>query len=368
MVVQILQENLLRGLTRTGRIISARPQLPILQNIRIGAAKGRISLESTSLEMSERAWIGGKIEKEGGVCVSARLMTEFVLTLPKDTVRLTVHEGQLRILCGRFDATIPGVAAAEFPPIPVFEAKKGAPLDKNALIAALEGVLFSAATDEGRPLLAGVKITKDDGNATFAATDGYRLSVRRVPLALKGDLNIVVPARALTEVVKVGQEEKDVKEVVLGKTEENQLVFGVSDTEVHTRVIDGEYPDFEKIIPKTHNTRVLLDRDELTRAAKSAAIFARDSANIIRLKIEGQKATVSANAPSVGENTVEVDAKVDGEGGEIAFNSRFLLEFLAHFTPNELLFEMTGSLNPGVFRPVKDNSFLHIIMPVRVQP
>jgi len=367
MVFSILQENLLKALTRTGRILSSRAQLPILQNVRIRTTEGRISFETTSLELSERVWTGGKIEKEGGICVSSRLLTEFVLSLPKDTVRLTASEGQLRILCGRFDATMPGIGDSEFPPIPEFHAKKGAPLNKDAFVSALVGVLFASATDDGRPLLAGVKIKKTDGDVLFAATDGYRLSVKRLPLTIRGDLDIVVPSRALSEVVKIGQEEKEAKEIVLGNTEENQLVFAVSDTEVHTRIIDGDYPDFEKIIPKAHNTRVLFNREELTHAAKSAAIFARDSANIVRLNISGQNAVVSANAPSVGENKVELEAKVDGEGGDIAFNSRFLLEFLSNYTADELLFEMTGSLNPGVFRPVKDNTYLHVIMPVRVQ-
>jgi len=367
MIAHVLQENLLRALTRTGRIISARSQLPILQNVRLHAAGGRLSLETTSLEMSERVWIGGKIEKEGGLCVSSRLLAEFVLTLPKETVRLTAGEGQLRVLCGRFDATIPGVAEAEFPAIPAFDAKKGAKLDKSAFTTALGGVLFASSTDDGRPLLAGVKMTKDGGDVTFAATDGYRLSVKRVPLTVRGDLAMVVPARALGEVVKVSQEEKETGDISFGKAEDNQLVFTVSDTEVHTRVIDGEFPDYGKIIPKTHTTRVLLDTEELMRAVKSAAIFARDSANIVRLNISGQTVTVSANAATAGENKVELEAKVDGEGGDIAFNSRFLLEFLANFPDSEALFEMTGTLNPGVFRPVKDASYLHVIMPVRVQ-
>jgi DNA polymerase-3 subunit beta len=317
--------------------------------------------------MSERAWVGGKIEKEGGLCVSSRLLTEFVLTLPKDTVRLTASEGSLRVLCGKFDATIPGVAAAEFPAIPAFEAKKAPRLDKNAFIAALGGVLFASATDEGRPLLTGVKFAKDGEDVTIAATDGYRLSVKRVPLGVKGDLNMIVPARALGEIVKISLEEKAAEDLVFGKTEDNQLIFALSDAEIHTRVIDGDYPEYEKIIPKTHTTRALLDTEELTNAVKSAAIFARDSANIVRMNISGQTVTISANAATTGENKVDVEAKVDGEGGDIAFNSRFLLEFLTNFSQPELLFEMTGTLNPGVFRPVKDASYLHVIMPVRVQ-
>lgn len=239
-------------------------------------------------------------------------------------------------------------------------------LDKEKIVNALSMVMFAASTDEGRPLLGGVKIQQHDGPTIFAATDGYRLSMKHLTRASNEDMDMVVPARALQEVVKVGLEEKEVNDIGMIKLGEGQLAFTIGDTEIHTRLVDGQYPDFEKIIPTTYTTRVLLDKEALSRAVKSASVFARENANIIKLHIENQTVTVSANTPQVGENEVDVQAKVDGEGGELAFNSRFLIEFLANYTEEELLLEMTGSLNPGVFKPVKDESFLHIIMPVRV--
>ncbi|OGG11769.1 DNA polymerase III subunit beta, partial [Candidatus Gottesmanbacteria bacterium RBG_13_45_10] len=274
--------------------------------------------------------------------------------------------GSLHVACGGFRATIPGVSAGEFPPVATVNPKTKTVLDKEKIVDALSLVTFAASTDEGRPLLTGVKIKQHDGPTTLAATDGYRLSVKHLAHVTSEDLDLVVPARALLEVSKVSLEEKDVKQIGMIKPGNGQLVFVVGDTEVHTRLIDGEYPNFEKIIPSSHNTRVLLDKEKLSCAVRSAAVFARENANIIKFHIENQTVTVSANTPQVGENQVDVEAKVDGEGGDIAFNSRFLLEFLANYKEEEVLFEMTGSLNSGVFRPVKDDSFLHIIMPVRV--
>ena len=226
---------------------------------------------------------------------------------------------------------------------------------------------FAAATDEGRPLLTGIRIKKEEGGVVFAATDGYRLSVAKANMTLGFDADLVVPGRALLEVVKISSEDKSGKEITIAQTEDGQLVFGMGDIEIHTRLIDGEYPNFEKIIPKSFATRALIDREKLLRAVKSAAVFARDNANIIRFHLENQTLVVSANTPQVGENTIEVEAKIDGEGGDVAFNSRFLLDFLNNFSEDEVLFEMTGSLNPGVFKPVSDEDYLHIIMPVRVQ-
>ena len=366
MHVSILQENLLKALTKTGRIVSPKAQLPIMQNVLLSASSTRFSVTATSLEMTEVAVARAKVEKDGGICVSSRLLTDLVVSLPTETVQLVAKEGSLHVRCAGVSATIPGVAASEFPPVAAVSQKNAVKLAKDTLLSSLAGVLFAAATDEGRPLLTGIKIVKKDGGATFAATDGYRLSLKHLSLTVSGDLDIVVPARALAEVVKISQEDKELTHVDMIQTGDSQLVFVAGDCEIHTRQIMGEYPGIEKIIPKTHTTRVLADTVALLHAVKSAAIFARDNANILRLHIENQTITVSANTPAVGENHVEVGAKVDGDGGDIAFNSRFLLEFLNNFGGEEVLFEMTGSLNPGVFKNPKDESYLHIIMPVRV--
>ncbi len=337
-----------------------------MQNVLLVTDDSRLKVVATTTETTEVVWVGAKVEGGGGICVSSRLLTDLVMSLPQDTIHMVAKEGALHVRAAGVNATIPGVAASEFPPVSSLKKKIGTKLDKTVFLEALTGVLFAAATDEGRPLLTGVRIATQDGSALFAATDGYRLSMKKIPLGKLGNLNLVIPARALSEVVKVSQEEKDEISVEIIQTDEGQLVFLVGDTEIHTRPIAGEYPNIEKIIPTRHNTRVLVDKTSLLRAVKSASIFARDNANILRLHIDNQKVTVSANTPQVGENHVEVEAKVDGEGGDIAFNSRFLLEFLNGFVGEELLFEMTGSLNSGVFRPVKDDSYLHIIMPVRV--
>ena len=366
MIVSVLQENLLKALSRTGRIVPVKPQLPIVQNVLVQAEKDRLRIVSTNLETTEIVYVGAKIEREGGVCVSSRLLLEFVSSLPQSTVKMIVKEGSLTVQCGGFRATIPGIAPTEFPPVAGHSKKNEVIIEKKEIIGAIERVLFSAATDEGRPLLAGVRIMQKQGETTLAATDGYRLSVKKITLTTKEDLDLLVPARALGEVVKVCTEDKSSKTISFIRSQDGQASFLVGDTEIMTRLIDGEYPNFEKIIPTKHNTRILLDKEALEKAVRSASVFARDNANIIRFHVENQTLTISANTPQVGEDEVDVDAKVDGEGGDIAFNSRFLTEFLSNYPENELLFEMTGALNPGVFRPTKDDSYLHIIMPVRV--
>lgn len=367
MNIQILQENLLKALTRTGRILSSKPQLPVVQNALLQTKEGGLRVITTNLETTEAVFIGAKVEEGGSACVSSRLLTELVLTLPPETVRLETKDEGLVVRCPGYQAEVPGVSPKEFPPAPEQGSIKKQKARKEEFVRALNLVLFAAATDEGRPMLTGVKFLGDEKGTTVVATDGYRLSIKKMGRESQEPLDMTVPARALFEMVKTATEEKDIAEISFGKTESGQLAFVVGDTEITTRIIDGEYPDVFKIIPSRFTTRVLFDREALTRAVKSAAVFARDNANIVRFVIENQTAVVSAQSAQAGKNQVEISAKVDGDGGEIAFNSRFLLDFLNNFPEPEVLFEMTGSLNPGVFRPVKDDSYLHIIMPVRVQ-
>jgi len=210
-----------------------------------------------------------------------------------------------------------------------------------------------------------VKIKKTGEEAVIVATDGYRLSLKRAPLPLVEGEDVVVPAKTLQEVVKISQETKESENINIKEAQGAQLCFLIGDTEIYTRVIDGEYPNFEKIIPKQHQTRCVFQKDQLLNAVKSVSIFARDSANIIKFHIENGETVLSANTPQVGKNKVTIPTEVDGEGGDIAFNSRFILEFLNHLQDEQFIFEMTGSLNSGVFKRVKDDDFLHIIMPVR---
>lgn len=371
MKATILQENLARAATRTNRIVSSRPSLPVFSHLLLQATKEGLIITASSLETTESVLVGAKVEKEGGLCVPAKIFSELVSSLPQDAVALEEKDGSLVVSCGGVRASVAGLPAGEFPPTGPRAGgqatKKEIVLDKERLVSVLSLVLFATSTDEGRPLLTGVKIAQKEDGAVFAATDGYRLSVYRSDLKFPKDTNLVVPARALGEIARVCQEDKEVKEAPLSDSGDGELVVRVGETTIVTRRIDGEYPNYEKIIPTRHTTAATLDAQQLMKAVKSASIFARDSANIVRLRVANNLVTISANAPQVGENTIEVDAKTEGEDGDIAFNSRFLVELLSNFPGEELVFEMTGALNPGAFKSPKDPAFLHIIMPVRVQ-
>ncbi len=235
MNIKLLQENLLRALTKVNRVVPTHPQLPILQNVKLTAKKDGLEITATNMETTETVWVGGKVEKEGEACVSARTLFEFVASLPTETVSVILEEETLHVSCGGFKATFPVVAAAEFPPAPPLEEKATGSVDKETLDKALGAVLFAAATDEGRPILTGVKIVGEGDEVRLVATDGYRLSVKRVTLAAQKLSGVIIPARALSEVVKLVLEDKEEKTIRVGLAGEKQAGFLVGETTLLTR-------------------------------------------------------------------------------------------------------------------------------------
>ncbi|MFC1646948.1 DNA polymerase III subunit beta [Patescibacteria group bacterium] len=368
MKIHILQENLIKVLGKANRILTSKTQMPVLQNVLLKTENGFLKIVSTNLETSIISTVGAKIEKEGSVCVSSKLFLDLIASLPQETVILESRQEKLIVKTTRGKAELSGMNPSEFPDIKTGGKAKKTEINGKLLKKSLESVLFAAATDEGRPVLTGVRVVSDSKRLIFAATDGYRLSVKSVEYSAEDKLDMIVPARAMQELVKIISEDKESDEKVsLKRTADNQLELVFEDTQVVARLIDGEYPDYSKIIPKTHTSRAVFDKNEFEHAVKSASIFARDNANIVKVDMKDSNMIVSANSPQVGQNTVGVDIKLDGEGGSIAFNSRFLTEFLNNCSGEVLTIEMTGSLNPGMFRVEKDDSLIHIIMPVRVQ-
>lgn len=372
MKVSLLQENLNKAVGLVNRAITGKSQLPILTNILLTTDPGKIKLAGTNLEIGISVWQGAKVEKPGRTTVPAKVFSELIASLPQETVTLELDRDKLAITCGRHRATVNGIAADEFPAIPGLKKgeKKGRlSLKKDLLKGAIEPVTVAAGTDDSRPVFTGVKLEISPAGMRLAATDGYRLSVKTIDDFQSGAVkkSLIVPARALTELAR-SLESAAGDELVLAPTdEEKQLIFALPDREIVTRLLEGDFPDFDKIIPGSSGTQVEVDAGELRQAVRAAAVFARDSANIVKFRIDSGGLAISANAPQVGENEVGVEARVSGDNGEIAFNARYLLEMLAVVGGGVLTLECSGPLAPGLFRLAGDRTWLHIIMPVRVQ-
>jgi DNA polymerase-3 subunit beta len=374
MKLSILQENLAKGLSIVSHSVTTKAQLPVLGNILLTTDKGRLKLSATNLEMGINYWVGAKIEKEGTLSVPAKFLTEFVSSLPPEKIELEVQGNSLFISSGGYKANFVGLSSSEFPPVPTLKDKETIVFSSGDLARAISQVTFAAAQDEGRPQLTGVLLIIKADDLLMVATDGYRLSLKKLA-GIKGIKDIkefkkglIIPSRTLIEIGRIINEREQSSEVGLAITpDSNQIIFSTNEAEIVSRLIEGAFPDFEKIIPEKGKTKIICETETLIRAVRMASIFARESANIIKLKTQNSKLKISANATQVGENTSEIEAKSEGEENKIAFNSRYLLDFLNSVETEQVAFEMTNPLNPGVFKPVGDQSFLHIIMPVRVQ-
>ncbi len=373
MKLQILQENLEKAVSTTSRFASTRAQLPVLGNILLSTKKTKIYISSTNLEISASVQVGAKIEEEGEISIPAKVISELVANLPKETVSLVSEKEQLKVSVSGFSSTVLGMNSSDFPKIPnSVDKEKSISFPQSELVKALGQVIFATSTDETRPVLTGVLFLFGKNSLSLVATDGFRLSRKTLPLKVgKGaDDSVVIPKGVLSEISRTEAEDGEILFGVQDK--EKQVLFGIGDTVLTSRLLEGEYPDFEKIIPKSSSIKVLLDKEELMRAVKLASIFARESANIVKIKVLKESIKVSAESGTAGSQETRVDAKVTTEGPdlaewEIAFNYRFVEEFLHSVGGEEVKMEFSGVSAPGVFTDTSDTSYLHLIMPVKVQ-
>ena len=369
------QEDLQRGLNTVGRAVATRSTLPQTSHIYLATDGGRLKLAATNLEIAITAWVSAAVEDEGAITIPARLLTEFIASLPTVEVALTVapRSKQAQIVAARNDATISGMDAEDFPPIPMIDSGDTIRLEPAALREAIEHTVLVAATDESRPVLTGVDLKIEEGQITMAASDGLRLAVYTMDIAEAPSdvLEIIVPGRALVELGRLLADQEEPVTLQVNSTR-SQVLFRLSDVELTAQLIQGTFPSYTQLIPSEYQTRATVDAAEFLREVRTAAVFARDGSGIVRLVVspgngEPGKLTLSARAEEQGEHQGEMDASVDGEEARIAFNSRYLQDVLQVLGGGQLALESTGPSNPGVFRPVGREDYVHVIMPMFVQ-
>jgi len=368
-----LQENLARGLSIVSRAVATRSTLPVLSNILIATDDNRLKLAATNLEIGINCWIGARVDEDGAVTVPARLLSDFVNSLPADRMdlELLVRTQQILLRCARFEAKIKVIDAQEFPLIPTADENTGIKVDAGLLRKKIEQVIFAAATDESRPILTGVSARFDGGQLTLAAADGFRLAVSKVDLLSPVDkpMTTIIPARALAEVSRVIGDQEEPVQVNLTQAH-NQILFHMKNVDLVSQLIEGTFPDYNQIIPKSHQSSVVVETRALLQAVKTANIFARDAANIIRFQVTPGddlgpgKLQLFATAAEMGENVGEVDITAEGSPIEIAFNGRYLIDLLSATNSAKVLMETTNSQSPGVFKPVDGDDFVCVIMPM----
>lgn len=375
MRVSVLQENLSHGLNIVSRAVSPRNTLPVLANVLVASDEGRLRLSATNLELGITCWIGAKILEEGSTTVPARTFTELVATLPSQTVEmsLNVRTQSLSVVCGSSNTDLKCIDSQEFPPMPVPDLTDSIAVNVADLKEIIQQVAFAASSDEARPILTGVLVSVEGEQMTMASADGFRLSVRtaRLSSAAARPTQAVIPARALTELARIAGDGDQSVAMILPPGR-GQVIFRMKDVELVSQLIEGTFPDYEQIIPRSYQTRSVLSTGAFLKACKQAEIFAREGSHIARLNLASGgdlkpgSIVISGKSEETGYNQTEIDASIEGPNLLIAFNVRFLREVLDVIkTPNVAL-ETTAETAPGVIRPVGEDNFLHVIMPMHL--
>ena len=371
-----LQENLSRGLSVVGRAVATRTTLPITQNVLISTDESRLKLAATNLEIAISTWIGAEVEEEGSITLPARLLTEFVNSLPPERIDVSsvAQPKGLELKCARFEAHINGTDADDFPPIPTVESGVLGKVEAQVLRDAITHVVFAAATEDSRPVLTGIKVEITGQDFTFAAADGFRLAVYKGQMAepMSEDVSFIVPARALQEVNRlIGAQEAPIEFTVTPS--KSQVLFRLDNVELVSQLIQGTFPNYGQLIPQSYDARVVVDLQAFLRATRTASIFARDGSGIVRLQAtagsdgSSGRLSISSRAEEVGENEGEIDAAVEGGDAKIAFNSKYLSEVLDVLGKGEIALETTTPSSPGVLKPLDMEGYVHVVMPMFVQ-
>jgi DNA polymerase-3 subunit beta len=362
MKLQVTQENLNRALGAVARVANSRGTLPILANVLVKTSNNRLSLSATNLDIAITQYIGAKVQEEGSITVPARLMQEFISSLPSGVISLELDETKLKIATDQYNSTVNGIMADDFPVMPAITSGKSIQLNAPTLKKGLQQVVFAASNDESRPVLTGVLIHSFEGKLYIAATDSYRLAEKEIGTT-KDEVNLLVPASAMNDLLRVLGDDVDTVELTY---DEQQVLFSVGDVELVARLLEGKYPDYRKLIPSSFAVTVQLKRADLVNVTKVSSLFARESAGSVTIKVDegSQELSIRSIASQLGENTATAAGTVAGSG-EITLNSRYLLDALQAFAAEDLTFGFNGKLDPTCLSDAKSKDYTHIIMPLK---
>jgi DNA polymerase-3 subunit beta len=362
MKLQVTQENLAKALNTVARVANTRGTLPILSNVMLKTSNNRLSIAATNLDIAITHFIGSKIEQEGAITVPARLMQDFVTNLPDSVLKLNLDSNKLHISTDQYNSTINGVSAEDFPVVPEITKGSSFKVAASEFKKALSKVVLAASADDARPVLTGVYFHSNNGEIVIAATDSYRLA-QNILGKNNEEVNFLVPATAANDLLRIINDTE--KEVVITH-DDQQVQFQVGDVTLVARLIEGNYPDYRKLIPTKFATIAKLTRADFINITKVSSLFARESAGSITIKVEEEEKQVSINAiaSQLGENTAKANAEVSGSG-EVTLNSRYLIDALNAFSTDEVEFCFNGKLEPCILRSAAEPKYLHLIMPLR---
>ncbi len=360
MKLQITQENLAKALNTVARVANTRNTLPILANIMIKTVGTRVAVAATNLDIAITQYIGSKVSEEGSITVPARLTQDFVSSLPGGIINLALDENKLHLSTDKYKSVINGISAEEFPVMPAIKEGKTWKVSASVLRKGLQQVGFAASNDEARPVLTGVYFYSQKDQLVIVATDSYRLGEKKLTKNTQ-NIELLVPATAMQDLLRILADTDDEVQIT---SDDQQALFKVNDIELVTRLIDGKYPDYAKLIPTKFTTSAVLKRADFANITKVSSLFARESAGSVTLEVGENQVSIKSVASQLGENTASADAQTSGIG-EVTLNSRYLLDALSATASDEVTFGFNGKLEPCVLQETGNRDYTHVIMPLK---
>lgn len=362
MKLQVTQENLSKALNTVARVASGRSTLPILNNVLIKTVGTRLSIAATNLDIAITCLVGSKITNEGSITVPAKLMQDFVASLPNGVISLDLNDNKLNITTDKYESTINGVPADDFPVMPAINKGNKWKIPAKNLKEGLQQVVVACSNDEARPVLTGIYFHTNDGKLQIVATDSYRLAEKTL-VKTANEVNLLVPGSSMQDLLRILT---DSDEEVWVTSDEQQVQFRVGDVELVTRLIEGNYPDYKKLIPGKFSTSATLKKTDFLNIAKVSSLFARESAGSIKIEVSepAKQVSIRSIASQLGENTATADCKAVGED-DITLNSRYLIDGLNAIAADEVTFGFNGKLEPCVMKASNNSDYTHVIMPLK---
>ena len=372
MKAEILKENFKNGLNIAERVVGKNLSLPILDNVLISAEDNFLSLSSTDLETAIKLWILTKIIKKGKVVVPVKFLSSFVSLLPNEKITLEEKNQGLYVECKSFKNQIRGFNPEEFPLIPEFDNLEYLEIDNKKLCEGLSQIVDIASPSQSRPEISGIYFSFSKNSIKIVATDSFRLAEKNISLEkpVKKDVSFILPQKPAREIINI-LDEKEGKLKIYFLPNQTMFEFGMQEAphpqvQIISRLIEGEYPNYEEIIPKKFKTHIILKRDEFLSQVKAASLFS-GKINEIKIKadIQNKEVQISAQDPDIGQSQSSISAKIEGDPMEASFNHKFLADGLLNIKSSEIIFDLSKEEGPCVLKPVGDTSYIYVVMPIK---
>lgn len=363
----VLQQNFVRAYNQVSRVVGTRTTLPVLNNILINVERGKIKLSATDLEVAITSQALGKVTADGKITVPSRLLGDFISNNTDESIEIKAGDDNIiHLKSAHFRANINGISAEEFPTVPKMPKERFAAIKAGDFAEALKRVVIATANDETRPVLSGVFFSFNKKKLILAATDSFRLAEKKIALEQEvAEQKFIVPARTMTEVLRLIASCDPSTDVLITPTD-NQIAFKIGDVEVVSRLIEGAFPNYTQIIPASSKTTVLAPKAELANAVKMSALFTKSSAGNIQIDVKENKLIISTPASETGDTTSELAAEITGEKVKISFNAKYVLDVIQVIAGDKVKIMLNDGASAGLIREEKDETFLYIAMPLRV--